>query len=45
MGDHSVILEKVHCGSSVSHIVVAHSGCKCEVVGVRMAVAGKSEIE
>ncbi len=32
MGDHSVILGKVLCGASVSHIVAAHSGCKWEVV-------------
>ncbi len=33
MGDHSVILGKVKCGPSVSHIVAARSGCnKWEVV-------------
>ncbi len=45
MGDHSMILEKVQCGPRVSHIVVAHSGCKWEVVCGRVAVAGDSEIE
>ncbi len=47
MGDHSMILGKVQCGPSVSHIVAAHSGCKWEVVGLcgRVAVAGESEIK
>ncbi len=45
MGDRSAILGKVQCGPCVSHIVVAHSGCKWEVVCGRVAVAGDSEIE
>ncbi len=35
----------VQCGPSVSHIVVAHSGCKWKVVLGRVAVAGESEFE
>ncbi len=45
MGDHTMILGKGQCGRGVSHIVVAHSGCKWEVVCDRVAVAGESEIE